>query len=376
MISGSGIGRSLNSASNFPVIKKDLICALYFANGICVSNCLIDDPIKDAEQADSPVYRQKVWEWYTSTLYTRLAPGGGILLIQTRWSEDDLAGRLLDQMKRGEGDKWKVVSFPAIAEVDEPHRKAGEALHPERYNLEALEGIKQAVGSRVWTSLYQQRPAAAEGSIIKRAYWKYYRPTSEDPATLVRELGITSVVQSFDTAYKTKEGNDHSVCVTMGIAPARFYVLDLWRGKVEYPDLKRAAVAQHAKWNPHAVLIEDAASGQSLIQELRRDTRLPVLPIKVDKDKVSRVNAITPQLEAGLVYLPETAHWVADFVDEAATFPNAAHDDQVDAFTQALNYARTNSGGLGMMEWARQQAEAMVAANAAAALMRGGIGAN
>lgn len=292
----------------------------------------------------------------------------GCVAHNTRWHEDDLAGRILEAHKKGEGEEWKVVSYPAVAEIDEPHRKAGEALHPERYPLADLVGedghggIRRAVGARVWASLYQQRPAAAEGAILKRAYWKYYRPTSSDPATLVKELGITSVVQVWDTAFKEKAQNDPSACMTFGLSPSKYFILDVWTGKVEYPDLKRTAIAQHAKWKPHAVLIEDKASGQSLIQELRRETVIPVLPIQVDRDKVARANAISPQLEAGLVYLPEAAPWVADFVDECATFPNAAHDDQVDTLTMALDYARKNAGGMGVMEFMRQEAARAVAA--------------
>jgi predicted phage terminase large subunit-like protein len=324
----------------------------------------IDDPIKDAEQANSPVYREKVWEWYTSTFYTRKMPGAGILIILTRWHEDDLAGRLLRQMENGDGDQWKVVSFPAIAEKDEYSsitgkllRREGEALHPERYPLEELEAIKVAVGGRVWASLYQQRPAAAEGSIFKRDWWRYYKTPEGEPADIIKALGITSVVQFWDTGFKTGQDNDPSVCITLGTAENRYMVLDRWKQKVEFPDLKRALPVQHAKWKPSVVLVEDKASGQSLIQEMKRETRIPIIPIPVDRDKVARANAVTPMLEAGLVYLPEDAPWVSDFVDELATFPNAAHDDQVDAFDGALEYSARGGGGMGFFEWLRRKAE-------------------
>ena len=333
---------------------------------------IVDDPIKDAEQANSKVYRAKVWEWFTSTLYTRRMPGGGVLLIMTRWHEDDLAGRLLDAAAKGEGEPYRVVNFPAIAEKDEVStldgrllRKEGEALHPERYSLEELERIKVAVGSRVWASLYQQRPAAADGAIFKREWWRYFTPPAADRAQLIKALGITRVVQFWDTAFKSGQENDNSACVTMGEAPNRYYVLDVWKGKVEFPELKATVKAQAAKWSPTVVLVEDKASGQSLVQEMKRDTRLPIIPVKVDTDKVTRANAVTPQVEAGLCHLPEGAGWVADFVDELATFPNAAHDDQVDAFGGALGYLARGGGSMGWFEYLRQQAEEKaMAANA------------
>jgi len=313
---------------------------------------VIDDPVKDAEQAYSQTYRDKVWEWYQSTFYTRLMPGGGILVILTRWHEDDLAGRILKQAAEN-GEQWRIVEYPAIAEKDERFRKEGEALHPERYSLEQLERIKTAVGSRVWASLYQQRPAAAEGSIFKREWWKTYETLNEEPQAIINELAITHVVQFWDTAFKTKTTNDYSVCITMGQANNMFYILDRWKGKVEFPELKQTAIAHAAKWMPHTLLIEDAASGASLIQELQRDSLLPVHPIKVDKDKVSRAYAVTPLLEAGRVAYPAKAAWASDFVDNLATFPNAENDDDVDAFDGALEYLARGGGNLGMLDWLR-----------------------
>lgn len=315
---------------------------------------IIDDPIKDAEQAYSLTYRDKVWDWYQSTFYTRLMPGGGILLILTRWHEDDLAGRILKAAKEN-GEVWREVRYSAIAEKNEPHRKKGEALHPERYGLEQLGRIRTAVGSRVWASLYQQRPAAAEGQIFRRDWWKTYTPSSDDPQKLIEHLGITHVVQFWDTAFKAKSGSDYSVCITMGKADSMFYVLDRWKGKVEFPELKATAIGHAAKWQPHTILIEDAASGQSLIQELQRDSLLPIHPVKVDRDKVSRAYAITPLLEAGRVAYPVNASWATDFIDTLATFPNAEHDDDVDAFDGALEYLARGGGNLGMLDWLREE---------------------
>lgn len=312
---------------------------------------IIDDPFKDAEEAYSKTIRDKVWEWYQSTFYTRLMPGGGILIILTRWHEDDLAGRILKAAQE-QGEQWRVVSFPAIAEKDEPHRKEGEALHPERYDLNQLGRIKTAVGSRVWASLFQQRPAAAEGQIFRRDWWKTHHQ-HEEPQQAVKDLGITHLVQFWDTAFMTKKESDYSVCVTMGASDNRFYMLDRWKGKVEFPELKAVAQAQAAKWQPHTLLIEDAASGKSLVQELMRDSLLPIHPVKVDRDKVSRAYAVTPLLEAGRVSYPVNAPWASDFIDTLATFPNAEHDDDVDAFDGALEYLARGGGNLGMLDWLR-----------------------
>jgi predicted phage terminase large subunit-like protein len=298
---------------------------------------LIDDPIKGREDAESETMRQRLKDWYTGVARTRLMPGGAIVVIQTRWHDDDLAGWLQrDHAHEG----WDVLNLPALAEPDDPlGREEGAALWPEAYPVEELAIIRQSVGSRDWSALYQQRPSAAEGSVFKRENWKYYTPTEHEPKSLISALGCFQVVQAWDTAFKKGSLNDYSVGVTIGISVNRYYVLDCWRDRLEFPDLKRAVMAQAAKWGAHAVLVEDAAAGQSLIQELGRNTRIPLIPVKADKDKVSRANAVTPTHEAGLCYLPNGAHWLSDFVDEMAGFPSAPHDDQVDAWVHGMAWA-------------------------------------
>jgi predicted phage terminase large subunit-like protein len=288
---------------------------------------LIDDPLKDAEEARSEVTRRMLHEWYSSVAYTRLQPGGGIVLISTRWHEDDLAGRLLRELG---GEDWHVLSLPAIAEVDESFRRAGEALWPEKFPLEVLERIRRDVGGPTFASLYQQRPAAAEGAVFNRGWWGFYR---ELPA-------CKRIVQSWDTAFKSGSENDYSVCTTWGVSGNGYYLLSLWRGRVDFPELKRVVGSLAKEWKPNAILVEDKASGQSLIQELRYQTALPIISISVDRDKMARAQAITPLIEAGKVFLPESAPWLDAYVDELAAFPTGAHDDDVDSTTQALNYLR------------------------------------
>jgi predicted phage terminase large subunit-like protein len=312
------------------------------------------NPIKDSEEARSEAIRKGLQEWYASTAYTRLTPNGAVVIIQTRWHEDpvlreargatprayspcaagahDLAGWLSREHKE---ENWDVFSMPAIAETDDGFRKAGEALWPERFPAQLLSEIRLAVGSAVWAALYQQKPAAATGQVFKREWWQYYRALPE----------FKRVCQSWDTAFKRGSENDYSVCTTWGIGQNGYFLLDLWRSREEFPELKRQVIALGARWKPSEILIEDKASGQSLLQELQRDTALAIRPIKVDVDKLARAQAATPTIEAKRVFLPESAPWLAQFVDEHAAFPNAAFDDQVDSSTQFLNHVRGAASG-------------------------------
>lgn len=284
---------------------------------------IIDDPIKDAEEAESETIREKVWGWYTTVFRTRAQPDAAIIVVMTRWHQDDLVGRLLKQSQdHPAADQWKVLHFPVIHE--------GQALWPERYPVEVLEKIRSSIGGRAFESLYQGNPSIAEGEIIKREWWRYYKELPR----------FDRKVQSWDTAFKDKQLNDYSVCTTWGETRNGFYLIDVWRAKVEFPELKRVALALYDRDIPDVVLVEDKASGQSLVQELERNTRIPVFPIKVDANKVARANAATPLIEAGKVYLPESAPWLFDYIEELSAFPNAKHDDQVDSTTQALSYMR------------------------------------
>lgn len=282
---------------------------------------LIDDPHKNRQEAESQTMRDRVWEWFTSTAYTRLEKGGVAIVIMTRWHEDDLVGRLLKS-----GEHWDELILPAVAEKDEPFRSEGAALWPAKYDLPALAQIRETIGSREWASLYQQRPTAADGNVFQRSWVRYYRETPV----------FTRIVQSWDTAFKTGRDNDKSACTTWGVAENGYYLLDCWAERVEFPELKKQVTALADKWRPHEILIEDKASGQSLVQELKRETRLPILPIKVDADKIARAYAVTPLFEAGRVLLLERAPWIADYIDELASFPVGAHDDRVDSTSQAL----------------------------------------
>lgn len=293
---------------------------------------ILDDLVKDHQEASSETVRRASWEWFTSVAYTRLEPGGAIILIQTRWHQDDLAGRIL---ANNSGEDWEVLSLPAIAEHGESFRREGEALWPERFGLAELARIRAAVGERVFASLYQQKPSAAEGVIFRREWWNTYTPPPE--CQLIR------VVQSWDTAFKEGAQNDFSVCTTWGVSESCYFLLNLWRDRAEFPALKRKMIDLAREWNPTEILVEDRASGQSLIQELNSSTLLPIIAVKPDADKQSRAQAITPMIEAGKIFLPENERWVQDFLDEMSSFPNGTHDDIVDSTSQAINHLRQSN---------------------------------
>jgi predicted phage terminase large subunit-like protein len=306
---------------------------------------LLDDPIKDAEEAHSEAIRKQLHEWYSSVLYTRRTPDAAIVIIQTRWHFDDLAGWLLREHSE---EKWQVLIFPAIAEVDEGWRKPGEALWPERFPIEELEATRRILGTAGWSALYQQRPVPEEGSIFKLEWFQRYDELPE----------FSQIVMSADTAFKTGAANDYSVVTVWGVAKNGYFLFHLWRDRAEFPSLKRQLEALAAKWNPHVVLIEDKASGQSLIQELQENTRLPIRAVKIDSDKISRAHAVSPLVEAGRVFLPKAAPWIPEFLDEVSQFPSGAHDDIVDSTTQALNYLRGSNLTLGLIELLKSAGDA------------------
>lgn len=290
---------------------------------------ICDDPIKSKEVAYSSTERGKVWDWYLSTFYTRQSPGAGILLIQTRWHMDDLAGRLLAGSKTGEGEEWKLLNFPAIAEEDELHRKKGEPLHPKRFSLEAYEAIKKVQGKIHWAALYQQRPTPTEGAIFMRDRFKYYQ---------VRPERFDRILLSWDMTFKDTAGTDYVVGQVWGQLGGQAYLLDQVRDKLGFVATCEAFIRQVDKW-PEAIekLVEDKANGPAVIDYLKQE--IPgIIPVEPDGSKVARAHAVTPLFEAGNVFFPAEAlaPWVVELEQELLHFPSDAHDDQVDALTQAL----------------------------------------
>lgn len=288
---------------------------------------IIDDIYKNHEIALSAMQREKVWDWFNSVAYTRLEPQGAIIIIQTRWHKDDLVGRLL---KEGKED-WYLVNFPAIAqEEDILGRRIGEALWPERYNEEDLAKIKEQIGVYFWNSLYQQNPISEENQLFRSEWIKYYDSSNS----------FEYIIQSWDTAFKDKSVNDYTVCTTWGVLNNNFYLISLFRQKLQFPELIKKAVELYELHKPGLVLVEDAASGQSLIQVLRRETNLPIKAIKLTGDKFTRASIISPLFEAGRVYFPKNAPFIKTIENELFDFPFGAHDDIVDSLTQALTYLK------------------------------------
>ena len=291
---------------------------------------IIDDPIKGREDAESQVQRRNLIEWYKSVAFTRLMPGGKVIIIQTRWHEEDLAGWVLEN----EPGAWKVLDLPAVNDN-------GDALWPEAYPIEKLKKIQSTVGERVWQSLYQQKPSAEQGQILKRDWWCVWEKK--------RLPACHTIVQSWDTAFSAKETADYSARTTWGVFThideegrdqACIILLELWRNRVEYPELRKEAQQSFFDWKPDVVLVEKRASGQSLLQDLRR-AGVPVKEFTPDRDKVSRAHVVASMLETGLVFVLNEA-WVDDLIQECASFPYGKHDDLVDTTTQAWQLIRDN----------------------------------
>lgn len=297
---------------------------------------VVDDP-HNAREALSEARRRAVLAWWDEAMTTRLndPAGGAMVIVMQRLHEQDLTGHVLEQ------GGFEHLMLPAEFEPErrsvtsigfaDPRREAGEPLWPARFPPSRLAEWKKRLGSYGAAGQLQQRPAPRGGGLIKLDWFARYK---EPPALPSR------VVLSWDTAFKPGAGNDFSVCTVWAEGERGYYLLDLFRARLGYPALKRAALALAAKWRPNAVLIEDKASGQSLIQDLCAETRLPVVALKGKGDKTVRLAAESPAIEAGRVHLPEAAPWLADFEAEIAAFPNAAHDDMADSLSQFLAWAR------------------------------------
>jgi predicted phage terminase large subunit-like protein len=311
---------------------------------------IIDDPIKDRREADSELIRQRVWDWWTDAASTRLAPGAPVVLILTRWHEDDLAGRLL---AAEDGHLWKVINIPAQAdhdpakgETDPLGREPGEFMISARGRTTAQwEAIKTRAGSRTWNALYQGRPSPAEGGMFKRDWWDQPGGRYTDPLWIVRNDGahialhMDEVIISWDMAFKDTSSSDYVVGQVWARRGADAYLLDQVRGRMDFVTTCQRFREVAAKW-PQATLkiVEDKANGTAVINALRRIVP-GIVPESPTESKEARASAVSPLAEAGNVHLPtpELAPWIGDLIEEAAAFPNGANDDQVDTLTQALN---------------------------------------
>ena len=300
---------------------------------------ILDDPIKGYAEACSSTYRDSLHNWFRTDFYSRLQQGAGVIAMMTRWNEDDLIGRLIDEMQH-DGEQWQVINYPAMAEEDEEFRKEGEPLSAERYDLRALEAIKKVQGSYAWNALYQGHPAPAEGLMLRRDHWRYYR-AEERP-----EFDI--ILVSLDCAFKAASDSDHVAAHVWGFVGPRGYLLDRTCERMGYTATKVEAERLALKWKAQTMLIEDAANGPAVIEELRRSLggRVTILPISPSGGKVARAWPFSADLEAGNVWLPEEEFFSGEIVDYAAKFPATPMDHDIDAMTQAFNWRREQMHGL------------------------------
>ena len=295
---------------------------------------IIDDPHKDFTDSHSLKKREEVWRWWQSTSASRLQPPALVVVVQTRWHEDDLVGRLLNPALDGDPAQWKRIRFPAIAEAgDALDRPVGAPLISplvEEDHDEALQrwaGVRQTVGAYIWSAMYQQNPSPPDGRIVQRDWIQYY---DTPPGS------FEQIIQSWDLAFGDSDNSSYVVGQVWGKQGADRYLLDQFRERTDFVGTLRAIEQMSAKW-PDATLklIEKKANGAAVLSALRRKIS-GLKPVDPAGSKLERLYAVTPYLEAGNVHLPAAATWTRDLVEELASFPSGAHDDQVDALTQAL----------------------------------------
>lgn len=296
---------------------------------------IIDDPAKPDEIL-SEVQRTSVNNWYNRTLLSRLnnKKTDGILLVMQRLHAEDLAGHVRLQ------EPWDALTIPAIATTDERvptgfgkwhQRSKGNVIDPRREPREVLDGLKNAMGTYAFSAQYQQDPLPPDGSIVEWSWFKQY--------SVAPQRNRSHFVQSWDTASKNTEFADYSVCTTWAIIDYNYYLLDIYRAQLNFPQLRDAVIRQAEKWQPHEIWIEDAAAGMHLIPDLRleRPIGMPVpIPVTPEKDKVTRLHAVSAIVEQGRVFLPTQAPWLEPLRIELIQFPHGKHDDQVDSISQFL----------------------------------------
>ena len=306
---------------------------------------IIDDPYRDGEQADSEAWRETVQGWWTEVALPRLGPGVAVVIIQTRWRQDDLSGWLQTENR----SEWRVINIPAEADHDPAKgqtdplgREPGQFMTSARgRTVEEWQTKKREVGSRTWTALYQGRPTPGQGLTFHRDWWNEYdvpQWVERDDGTRLG-LGFDEIAQSWDMAFKDLADSDYVVGQVWGRRGVHAWLLDQVRGRYSFVDTCQKLRAVSARWpQATAKYVEDKANGTAVINALRL-TVPGMIPVEPDGSKLARALAVSPFVEAGNVWLPspEIAPWVGDLIEECADFPLGSHDDQVDTLSQALN---------------------------------------
>lgn len=319
---------------------------------------IIDDPHSEQTAMSNSGF-DDAWDWYTGGPRQRLQPGGSIVLVQTRWSEKDMTGQLLKAMAKDPlADQWEVVELPAIFNSGEENE---EPCWPEYWSLDDLSRVRASIPPSKWNAQYQQNPTGEENAIIKREWWNVWEKDT------VPQLQF--VIQSYDTAFSKRETADFSAITTWGVfypnegSQPNIILLDSKKGRWDFPELKAIAFEQYNFWDPDTVIVEAKASGMPLTHEMRQ-TGIPVVNFTPSKgnDKISRVHAVSPLFEAGMVWAPDEV-WAEELVEEVAAFPNGEHDDLVDSMTQALmRYRQGNFIQLPTDDWEDTDQSVKVAA--------------
>jgi predicted phage terminase large subunit-like protein len=299
---------------------------------------IIDDPHSEQEaKQGNPAIFDNVYEWYTSGPRQRLQPGGAIIIVMTRWSKRDLTGQILKSSDKTGVDEWEIIEFPAIL-------PSGTPLWPGFWSKEELEALKAELPVSKWEAQYQQNPTSEEGAIIKRDQWQIW--PHEDPPE------CSYVIQSWDTAFEKTNRSDYSACTTWGVfthpdkhgnLKQNIILLNAFKERMEFPDLKKAALEMWIEWKPDTLIVEKKAAGAPLIYEMRK-MGIPLSEYTPGKgsDKIARVNSISDLFASGIVWCPEK-RWADEVMEEMASFPNGDHDDLVDSSSQAL--IRFRQGG-------------------------------
>jgi len=317
--------------------------------GRSASLIIADDTVKGREEADSPRTMEKLFSFYQGSLYTRLEPGhGAIIIVSTRWTENDLTGRLLELEHTAPveaRENWTIMDFPAISEdpgsrpplpshcdvVPDWREEANIALCPQRYDIQDLERIRVAVGTREWSALYQQRPAPIGGNLFSPDWWQYYKSVDELPQ-------MDRTMLSVDCTFTNNANSDYVVGTVVGQSGNRFYLIDMARARLDIGGTISMILTMIEKHSPSGTIIELAANGYAVYQTL--SSRIPgLIGYKPgDKSKIARVSGIIPIVEAGNVYLPSNVSWLDIFVNEFSLFPAAKNDDICDSLAQCINY--------------------------------------
>jgi predicted phage terminase large subunit-like protein len=306
---------------------------------------IIDDPHSEQEAALSevnPEIYDKTYEWYTSGPRQRLQPGGAIVIVMTRWSKKDLTGQVLKAAAQRSGEEWEVIDFPAIL-------PSGKPLWPQFWSLRELSALKEELPNGKWMAQYMQQPTSDVSAIIKREWWQIW-PDDSPPF-------CEFIIQSWDTAFLKTERSDYSACTTWGvfykpdatgISRANIILLNAFKARMEFPELKQRAQQEFKEWNPDTLVVEAKAAGSPLIFELRA-MGIPVQEFTPTKgnDKIARLNSVSDIFASGMVWVPNTS-WAEELVEEVASFPSGEHDDMVDSMSQAL--IRYRRGGFIRLE--------------------------